>query len=61
MPVITVKMLEGRSKEKKRELVEAITNVMVEVCQVEPDGTTVVLEEYSRDNWARSGVLISDR
>ena len=61
MPVVTIQMLEGRDKQKKRELVEAITTAVVEVCEVKPEETTVIIEEYSRDNWARTGTLVSDR
>lgn len=61
MPFITVKMLEGRTKEQKRELVKAITNAVVEICKAPADGTMVVIEEVSRDHWARAGTLLSER
>ena len=61
MPFINVKMLSGRSTEQKRDLVEALTNAIVETCGADREGTSVVIEEYERDDWARGGVLISDR
>ena len=61
MPFINVKMLAGRSIEQKRALVEALTEAMVETCEADRDGTTVVIEEYERDHWAKGGVLVSDR
>ena len=61
MPFINVKMLEGRSDDQKRELVKAITNAMVDICQAPAEGTTVVIEEYPRNHWAKGGTLISDR
>lgn len=61
MPFISVKMLEGRSKEQKRELVKSITDAVVDICGVKPEGTMVVIEEYPRDHWATGGVLISER
>ena len=61
MPFINVKMLSGRSTEQKRDLVEALTIAIVETCGADREGTSVVIEEYERDDWARGGVLISDR
>jgi 4-oxalocrotonate tautomerase len=61
MPFINVKMLAGRSTEQKRELVEALTQVMVNTCGADREGTTVVIDEYEREHWAKGGVLISDR
>ena len=61
MPFITVKMLEGRTQEQKRELVKAITRDIVEICNAPEDGTTVVIEEVPKAHWAKGGVLVSDR
>jgi 4-oxalocrotonate tautomerase len=61
MPFVTVKMLEGRTKEQKRELVKAITDAVVEICKTSADGTMVVIEEVSREHWAKGGVLFSER
>ena len=61
MPFINVKMLSGRSTEQKRDLVEALTNAIVETCGADREGTSVVIEEYEREHWATGGVLIADR
>jgi len=61
VPFINVKMLSGRSTEQKRALVEALTAAMVDTCGADKDGTTVIIEEYEREHWAKGGVLISDR
>ena len=61
MPFINVKMLAGRSTEQKRALVEMLTEAMVETCGADREGTTVVIEEYEREHWAKGGVLVSDR
>ena len=61
MPFINVKMLEGRSEEQKRELVQAMTDAMVNICEAKSEGTTVVIQEVARDHWAKGGVLISDQ
>ena len=61
MPFIMVKMLKGRNQEQKRQLVKTITDAMVDICDANPDGTMVVIEEVEKDHWSRGGVLISDR
>jgi 4-oxalocrotonate tautomerase len=61
MPFVNVKMLDGRTTDQKRELVKAITDALKNICGAKPEGTMVVIEEVTRDHWARGGVLISDR
>ena len=61
MPFINVKMLSGRSTEQKRELVAALTQAIVETCGADQEGTSVVIDEYEREHWARGGELIADR
>ena len=61
MPFVTVKMLEGRTADQKRELVKAITDAMASICNAKPEGTMVVIEEVARDHWARGGTLLSEQ
>lgn len=61
MPIVQVKMLAGRDKEKKTKLVQEITRVMVETLDATPDGVHVILQEVPREDWARGGILFSDR
>ena len=61
MPVVTVQLWEGRTVEQKRALTRAITDAMVEHAGARPDGLHVIIQEYSRENWARAGVLGVDR
>lgn len=61
MPFISVRMLEGRDQEQKRELVKAITDSMEEICGADPQHVHVVIEEIPKDSWAREGVMAADR
>lgn len=61
MPFVMVHMWEGRTLEQKRALTKAITEAMVEHADVNPDGLHVTVQEYSKENWARAGVLGVDR
>jgi 4-oxalocrotonate tautomerase len=61
MPVVEIKMLAGRNKEQKTLLVKAITQAMVEALDVNPDGVHVILQDIPREDWARGGILFSER
>jgi 4-oxalocrotonate tautomerase len=54
-------MWEGRSVEQKRNLAKAITDAMVEHADADPAALHVVIQEYSKENWAKAGVLGVDR
>jgi 4-oxalocrotonate tautomerase len=61
MPVVVVMMWEGRTTEQKRKLTKAITDAMEEHADADIDGLHVIIQEHSRENWARAGVLGLDR
>lgn len=61
MPIINIKMLEGRSLEQKRELADVLTREMVRILDIKPDVVEMVIEEYPRTNWASAGQLYADR
>ncbi len=61
MPFITVKMLEGRTQEQKKALVKEITEAIERTCDAKPENTMVVVEDVSREMWAKGGVMISEQ
>ncbi|RCJ29079.1 4-oxalocrotonate tautomerase [Nostoc minutum NIES-26] len=61
MPFVTVKIARGHSIEKKRQLVEALTNALVSALDTKPEWITIHIDEFERENWAVSGLLHSDR
>jgi 4-oxalocrotonate tautomerase len=61
MPLVIVKMLEGRTLEQKRGLVTAITLAVVEHTGAPQDQVDVIIEDYPRTSWAKAGVLFSDK
>jgi 4-oxalocrotonate tautomerase len=61
MPIIRVEMLEGRSREQKRELSLSLTKEMARIAQVSEASIFVVIEEVKKDNWAVGGELLSDK
>jgi 4-oxalocrotonate tautomerase len=60
MPVVIVKMLEGRTVEQKRGLVEAVTEAVVKHTGAPAEHVDVIIEDYPRSNWAKAGKLYSD-
>jgi len=60
MAFVEVHLIEGRTLEQKRALTGAITEALVSHANANPEYIHVVLTEYSRENWARSGELLSD-
>ncbi len=61
MPHVVVQMLEGRTKEQKKQLIEGITNAVCEACKVGPEAVSVAIYETPRDNWGKAGVQMSER
>ncbi|SDO62198.1 2-hydroxymuconate tautomerase [Alkalicoccus daliensis] len=60
MPIVTVKMLEGRTDEQKRELVEKVTEAVTSTTQAPADRVSVVIEEMKPENFGKAGVRASD-
>jgi len=61
MPLVTVKLLEGRTLEQKRAIVEKITQAFFEVDGTPSENVFIDLQDMPRDTFARNGKLISDQ
>jgi 4-oxalocrotonate tautomerase len=61
MPFVTVQIAKGHSIEKKRLLVQAVTNALVTALGTKPEWVTVHIDEFERENWAVGGQLHSDK
>ena len=60
MPTYHIEMLEGRTIEQKKKLVEAITRVTVEVLGGSADSVDILITDVKRENWATGGKLWSE-
>lgn len=60
MPRITIQMFEGRTQDQKRAICKRITQVMCEEAGVKPDAVTIVIDEMSKGNYAKAGVMKCD-
>jgi 4-oxalocrotonate tautomerase len=61
MAHVQITMLVGRSTEQKRRAAKRVTEVLREELNVKPEKLTIAFVEVPRDNYARNGVLLSDR
>jgi 4-oxalocrotonate tautomerase len=61
MPDIVIYMKEGRSVEQKRKLVKSVTEAVVNSVSVTPDAVEIIIVDSSPNNFARGGVLLSDK
>ena len=60
MPTYHIEMLEGRTIEQKKKLVEAITRVTVDVLGGSADSVDILITDVKRENWATGGKLWSE-
>lgn len=61
MPFVTVKLLEGRTEEQKKALVERVTEAVSETANAPKENIFVIIEEMSKNHLAVGGVRKSDQ
>ena len=61
MPVIQIKMWEGRTKEQKKELIKSVTDAAVRSVSCSAEAVQVLVEEYPKENWGIAGELSSEK
>jgi 4-oxalocrotonate tautomerase len=61
MPVVTIRLLEGRSLEQKRELTKVVSEAVSRIAKTPLEGVHVIFENVPRTDWGLGGVLWSDR
>ena len=57
MPTYHVEMMEGRTLEPRKQLVEATTRVSVEILGGTPEAVDILITDIKRENWATGGKL----
>ena len=60
MPTYHIEMMEGRTIEQKKKLVEEITRVTVEVLGSAPESVDILITDVKREYWATGGKLWSE-
>ncbi len=60
MPIVTIQMLEGRDKDKKRELITKVTDVVKETLEMPIESVRVILQEMNYDNYGVAGLPVKE-
>jgi 4-oxalocrotonate tautomerase len=61
MPFISIKMLEGRTKEQKEKLIKAVSKSVAESLDLDISHVWVAIEDFPKDEWGMGGVLASEK
>lgn len=61
MPFVNIKVAGTLTKEQKAEIAKEVTALLQRIANKPPEATSVVIEEHSRENWAKAGVLLADK
>lgn len=61
MPTIRVELMEGRTPEQKKNLVQALTQAVVQTLGGSSESVDVLLYDIKRSDWATGGVLWSEK
>lgn len=61
MPFVQVELLEGRTVEQKRLLVEKVTQAIVESIGAPAEKVTIIIRDMPKENYASAGKLACDK
>ncbi len=61
MPHVQVTLLEGRTPEQKRKVVEGITRILVEEAGARRETVRIAFLDVRATDFARAGVLVADQ
>ncbi|MFZ7101701.1 MAG: 2-hydroxymuconate tautomerase [Peptococcaceae bacterium] len=61
MPVVQIEMIEGRTLEQKRALVEKVTAAISETVNCSKDSVTIIIREMPTQHIAKGGKLSCDQ
>ena len=59
MPFVQIELLQGRTAEKKEELIKNVTNAIADTLQVPKDRIHISLHEMPKENIGHGGVPLS--
>ncbi len=62
MPYVNIKITnEHVTAEKKEQLIQGVTQLLVDVLNKNPETTVVVIDEVDTDNWGIGGKSVTNR
>lgn len=60
MPIITVEMFEGRTREQREQFAKAVTEATVQILKAPLEHTWVIFKEHPKSYWAIGGKLCGE-
>jgi len=60
MPLVTIKIIEGRTKEQKRGMIKDVTDAIAKNVGCPPAAVHIDIQEMNADNYAQGGKLFSE-
>ncbi|MHB1680843.1 MAG: 2-hydroxymuconate tautomerase [bacterium] len=61
MPFVSIKMLEGRTKEQKEKLIKSVSKSVADSLDLDISHVWVVVEDFPKDEWGLGGTLASEK
>ncbi|WP_102693141.1 2-hydroxymuconate tautomerase [Rummeliibacillus pycnus] len=61
MPIVTIKMIEGRTDEQKHNLVKKVTEAVSETVNAPKENISIIIEEMKKEHYAVGGVRKSEQ
>ncbi len=61
MPFVQIELLEGRTVEQKRLLVEKVTQAIGESIGAPAEKVTIIIRDMAKENYANAGKLSCDK
>ena len=61
MPIVEMKIIEGRDQELKERLIENVTQTVSETLEVSPESVRVLIYEIPSTHWAIGGETVEKR
>lgn len=58
MPIVTINMLEGRTKEQKTNLIKNVSSVVMETLGAPPESVRVIINEMPFDHYGIAGLPV---
>ena len=59
MPIVQISMIQGRTPEKKEQLIKKVTEAIIEVLKIPADRVRIILHELPKENLGNGGVPLS--
>ncbi len=60
MPIVTIQMMEGRSEDTKRAIIERVTETLADASDSPKEAIRIILQEVPSTNWGKAGTMAKD-